>query len=351
MKQRKSIRLKDISERANVSLATVSMSLSGHPDISQETKDRVRGICQQLGYKQRRQIQERKATAESRSLRFGLMLMGRMMDDDPMFHSLGAEAARIGARIEFHASEADDMPEIDKVLEFARGVSGLILTGIVDGNMLDALDKGKVPHVVLGYATSSPKAESEFGQIVTSDMVAMGRIATEYLLENGHQQIGFICERMPKGLWAARWLRGHHIALSEKGVPPNPDLVHVTGLLKAGGAAVDAMLGLKKVPTAYIIPDARVAGSFVAAMRARGITLSTDSIVISGIHSQVELYGMSQYPWIGNKIDHFAKVVVRQLRQIIQEPMPCATEVHVPFGIRNLSVLADKNSLAFRDEH
>ena len=43
-------RLKDIAERANVSINTVSRALKGKSDISKETSRRIRKIAKELGY-------------------------------------------------------------------------------------------------------------------------------------------------------------------------------------------------------------------------------------------------------------------------------------------------------------
>lgn len=42
--------IKDVAALAGVSFATVSRVLDDHPDISQETKEKVRAACAQLGY-------------------------------------------------------------------------------------------------------------------------------------------------------------------------------------------------------------------------------------------------------------------------------------------------------------
>src|SRR5881397_262475 len=44
------IRLKDIAERAGVSVMTVSKSLRDAPDVSATTKTRIKLLAQQLGY-------------------------------------------------------------------------------------------------------------------------------------------------------------------------------------------------------------------------------------------------------------------------------------------------------------
>src|SRR5688572_7792115 len=50
------IRLTDIAEAANTSIATVSMALGGNPRISDATRKRVQQVCRELGYRPRRAL-------------------------------------------------------------------------------------------------------------------------------------------------------------------------------------------------------------------------------------------------------------------------------------------------------
>ena len=44
------VTLKDVAKVANVSFTTVSRALSGNPEISNETRDRILKICEEMGY-------------------------------------------------------------------------------------------------------------------------------------------------------------------------------------------------------------------------------------------------------------------------------------------------------------
>ena len=44
------ITLKDIAKTVGLSMATVSRALADHPDISRETKERVREVAQAMSY-------------------------------------------------------------------------------------------------------------------------------------------------------------------------------------------------------------------------------------------------------------------------------------------------------------
>ena len=44
------VTLKDVAKEANVSFTTVSRALSGNPEISRETRERILKICEEMGY-------------------------------------------------------------------------------------------------------------------------------------------------------------------------------------------------------------------------------------------------------------------------------------------------------------
>ena len=60
-----SVTIQDVAAAAGVSKATVSKVLSDSYSISQETKDRVRAVIQELGYSPNRRAQSFATTIES----------------------------------------------------------------------------------------------------------------------------------------------------------------------------------------------------------------------------------------------------------------------------------------------
>ena len=44
------VTIKDVAKVANVSFTTVSRALSGNPEISRETREKILKICEEMGY-------------------------------------------------------------------------------------------------------------------------------------------------------------------------------------------------------------------------------------------------------------------------------------------------------------
>ncbi len=331
------VRLRHIAQRADVSLATVSMALANHAHINEQTRQRLRQIARDMGYRTPRR------KAATKPARFGFVLLGSKLEDElhrEVYDALTAPAQAMGLELKVLAIPdlSSAQAVIENVQSFAANLDGLVLTGYVDAPLLSELDAAQIPHVLLGHAmVDSATMDSRYCQVVTSDEAAMGMLATHRLIAAGHQRIAFVCERIPRGLWAERWLRGYNTALIEHGMKLDPELVQITGKVYGGAAtAVEALLKLRKPATAYIAPDIRVGASVLQSLKSQGVTPVPGSIVISGHEQLITHYRMQDWPWIGYPFKTLASVVIRQLHHLHREPMPCITEVIVPYASRNL---------------
>jgi LacI family transcriptional regulator len=342
----RNVGLREIAEAAGVSISTVSMSLADHPDIRAETKQRIREISREMGYRKARRT-SRHGTPNggngNTTYRFGFLLMGSRIEDTAklsLLRALTLAATKLSSRMEVQAIEdvSDPRRLTDEIIRFASNLDGVVVSDMVDMTVLQGLESADVPHIILGHLMAELyEVSGQRGQIVTADDEGMGRLATTTLLAAGHRRIAFACERIPKGLWAANWLRGYRGALVETELPVAPELLYVAGKPFADTApGAEVLLSLKHPPTAYIVPDARFAASLLESLKARGVTPDPQSVVVSGHEPEVERYGLSNYPWIGYDLNQVAAVAVRQLQQLCVGPMPCLCQLTVPLSSRNL---------------
>src|SRR5689334_12730749 len=132
MKLRGKIRLTDVAEVANTSVATVSMALGGHPRISDATRRRVHQICRDLGYRPRRGTPSAlKETAQVRE-RLRLAFLGDRLDSPinaALLQALTQRAAANDVRLEIEsvtpASSAEQL--VEQAVRLGRSVDGLML--------------------------------------------------------------------------------------------------------------------------------------------------------------------------------------------------------------------------------
>lgn len=209
MKKRTTI--KDVAALAGVSCATVSRSLQNRPEISPETKKRVRAACVQLGYV---------PNAAAKGLTGQIThTLGVIVTDisSPNFYGMGTAieetAAKHGYRVLLSNSMRDPDLEIQAIENFmSRHVDGLLIYSIsADLQARHREILGNLPCVYLGVD------HNEDCSYVMADNEMGGYIGTKYLLDLGHRDILFAGGR-PASRTREMRIRGFHRAMQEAGL-------------------------------------------------------------------------------------------------------------------------------------
>ncbi|MBN1556047.1 MAG: LacI family DNA-binding transcriptional regulator [Phycisphaerae bacterium] len=325
-------------------MSTVSMALSDHPNISKKTKKDVIRISRELGYTPRRERMRVRPLPGVRCglKRIGFFLIGNIHHHEvypTIVNTMAANISSQGMRFEMASLEPDKADDAcEKVSSFAKGVDGLIVTGYVKENLLDWLESCSIPYVAIGHYQHKESNVSKIkGNIVDYDYLTMGKIAVEYLVKQGHRRIGFVCETLPEGLYYSLWLEGYRLGLANHSLPAEADWIHVAGKDFAGGEpAADAFLAQANPPTAYLVPEARTARSFIHAIEMRGNPIDSRNIVVGSTRELIDKYHLGNYPLITTSGERLAMAAVRQLIQIFESPLPFPTQLTVPFALINM---------------
>lgn len=290
-KPRPRVRLKDISKKADISVAAVSMALADHPTISERTKQRVLSICQEMGYSKPGQNHAALPEAFLQNREIGFVIISRRFDDPtyaPLVHSMAVMAQNRGARVQIGAFDSSNPhTAVAPIMELSKRVDGLIFVGQVDGPLLMNLSELDTPMIVMGMLMHPMhKPLPEKLSLVSPDEMSMGRLATAALLNQGHKRVAYICEIMPTGQSHHQWMQGYQLAHLQAGVPLVPELIHATGRVNSGGEpAAKAFAAMKQPPTAIVVPDAPMARTFLDACASFKLNISAADIICGG-HTQ-----------------------------------------------------------------
>lgn len=221
------VRLKDIAERAGVSVMTVSKALRDAPDVSAATKTRIKVLAQQLGYVPD-SVAQGLRTRTSR-------LFGAVVPScaDPFF-------ARVVLGLEERASElgydllllqSQNVPDREEGCIrrcLARRVDGLFVAPAPrfsgDARAYQEVVARKVPVVLLDHPAAFAAA---FSCVHTDDLLG-GYTATQHLLKLGHRRIAFLAGAMT-ATWAHERFEGYRRALREAGLDVDEKLVFQSG--------------------------------------------------------------------------------------------------------------------------
>jgi len=273
-----STRMKDIARELGVSVMTISKVLRGHPDVGEETRERVLTRVKELDYR---------PNLAARSLVTGrTYLIGLVVPD--LLHPFFAEIAKSlsdvlrksGYYLIVSSSEEDpDLEEQEINHLLARRLDTLIIASCRSTvDLFFRLEKQQTPYVLIDRRL--PGLSANF---VGVDDDAVGMLATKHLLDIGCKRIAHI--RGPETSPAIRRLEGYKRALSRAGVKLIDEYIITepkgdVETRQRGGEAMRQLLNLKPRPDGvFCFNDPLAMGAMNYALN-QGLRIPEDMAVI-----------------------------------------------------------------------
>ncbi len=228
------VRLKDIAERAGVSVMTVSKALRDEPDVSDATKARLKALAREMGYVPDSSAQGLRTRTTKL---FGLVIPSLA---NPIFARLvlaiQERAYELGYDVllgyTLHNTDREETC-IRRLL--SRRVDGLFLSPVyrleTEARVYQELIARKVPTVVLGH--TAPFC-AHFANVETDDVTA-GYSMTQHLLHLGHKRIAFLAGP-PATPWTRERFEGYRRALRQAGMDADEKLIFQAGRTVEDGA-------------------------------------------------------------------------------------------------------------------
>jgi LacI family transcriptional regulator len=272
------VTMKDIARELGVSIGTVSKVLRNHPDISSETRERVRTRMRELNY---RPNLAARALVTGRSHSIGLVVPDLV---HPFFGEVAGGLSMTLRKKSYSliiSSSGEDLEmecrAIDQLL--AQRVDALVLASSQrDPEFFLNLEKQKTPFVLIDR---QPEGGNE--NFVGVDDEEVGRIATEHLIEVGCRRIAHIGG--PAISTAVGRLRGYRRALERHGLLFDPAYAisreHADEASDVSGyAAMKQLLAAKSPPDGvFCFNDPTAMGAMQAAIE-KGIRIPQDLALV-----------------------------------------------------------------------
>lgn len=243
----------DVAERAGVSRTLVSFILDGKPGASDETRQRVLAIADEIGY---RPDSAARLLAQGRSRTLGVMSDIRQLFEAELVTHIYPAAEHLGYEVLLSANLPDRSEAAVTESLLSHRCGALILLGPKADDEFFAGLASRVPVVVACRRLTGLHGESPLATVRTNDAKGI-RQAVDYLVGLGHRSIHHVDGGKDPG--SADRLRAYRAAMRAHGLAEEIAVIAGAHNEEAGAAAARAMLAAPALPTAVLAGNDRCA--------------------------------------------------------------------------------------------
>lgn len=321
--------LRDVAERAQVSMRTVSNVVSGYTHVSERMRTKVLAAIDELDYR------PNPVARTLRTGRTGMLALVVPEIDVPYFSELARDvidaAAEVGYRVMIdqtghdHERERQLLTGEDRTMLF----DGLLFSPLVTkSELLDMHGATRMPLILLGEHDFDGRYDH-----VAIDNVAAARDAVSHLIETGRTRIASIGSQ-PLEEYATPLQRsaGYEAALADAGLELRPEyVVTAAHYSRADGySAGRALLALDPRPDAIFCFSDLLAFGAMRAVFDAGLRVPEDVAVIGIDDVDEGRYSRPSLSTISLDTQFIARESVRRIIDRIEDPTLPATEIVAP---------------------
>jgi LacI family transcriptional regulator len=277
MEDHKDVTIYDIAKKLDLSPATISRGLKDHPAIKKETRKRIKDAATKMGY------QNNLFASSLRSKKTNTIgIIVPRLDSYFMSTVITGMEQVVNTRgynlIISQSQERFDKEIASATTMFNSRVDGLLVSLAYDTENIDhfeALLKKKIPVIFFDRVVEHPRCTN-----IIIDNAKAGYDAVHHLLEQGCKRIVYIGGNLRRNVYADR-LKGYKLALAEKGVPFDENLVLINNLNEQGGReAAQKILQLKDKPDGVFAANDTSAVACMQELKVAGIRIPDDIAVV-----------------------------------------------------------------------
>lgn len=308
----KRVSMQTIADKLNISKVTVFKALNNQPGVSSELREKIIKLCNELGY-------DKWTSSLKGSCNLAYIVPKRFFLENENFYSsiyyyLNKECQR--EEIQLSLFIIDAYSEENCVLPSqvqAGQFNGLLIGGEMNLSFLNALSGTNLPIVFIDFYVSGFKADC-----VVVDNYYVGYVATNYLIENGHRDIGFLGDPKQTTSISDRFF-GYLKALLANDLEYNKNWHIVNNDKITGYYHLDFDLP-GKLPTAYICHCDMAAYFLMQKLATYKIKVPEDVSIISFDNTQLSQDCNPPLTTIDISKKEFAKNALIQMKTRLSEP-------------------------------
>ncbi|MDM0446453.1 LacI family DNA-binding transcriptional regulator [Clostridium perfringens] len=255
--------IKDIARLAGVGVSTVSRVINDHPDVKDETREKILKIIKESNYIPNNSARILK---KNNTNNIGVLVKGVF---NPFFaemiNIIGNRINEAGYTMILQQNDYATEDDVDNLIAFVKEkrLQGIICLG---GNFLNINDESfqflDIPVVLTSVNTLSKESKSKFSSIGIDNVLA-AKASIQYLIDKGHRNIGILLgEKNDVGISGLR-LEGYKEALEENNIPYSEENVFIGDYDYSGAYRVtkEIINNRKDITAIFSISDIMAVGA------------------------------------------------------------------------------------------
>ncbi|MDW7656715.1 MAG: LacI family DNA-binding transcriptional regulator [Bacillota bacterium] len=274
--------IKQVAQIAGVSPTAVSLAINGKSGISDETRKRILSVVKQMDFipneNSRRLLSNRTGNIAV------LMDQDSSLLDQFFYSELNTQLIRECEDHQYNviysvvSIDDNQVVNIPKVIR-TRDIDGIIIIGYLDPLIIQRIQVYEYPIIILDNYLPSAHVSS-----VIFDYQSAARLATEYLVENGHRSIGYIGSDISSGkiqYFGQQTFKGFKEVLGKYNLSIPASWIQISATDdETAGDAMDQILKCRELPTAVLCSGDIYAIGAMRSIKAHGLTVPGDISVI-----------------------------------------------------------------------
>lgn len=306
-------KIKDVAKRAGVSVTTVSRVLNGEKYVKDDLKARVRRAIDELGYTPShiaRSLVKKKTN-----------LIGVIVPDvtSSFYSTILSNIEKTASLNDYNLVVCNIIEDIDKEYKYLQVFKEMRVEGIIimheklNDELRELIGKLDIPII---FSSVKP-TEQPFVSVIIDDYIA-AYDATRYLIELGHQRIGFIGGDMRDVTSGQNRYVGYTEAMKDSGLQLVEDYIHFGDYkTRSGYELMKELLSCESRPTAVFAVSDDMAVGAMNCIHDHGLTVPEDISVMGFDGSQLTELVRPQLTSMEQPIEEMGKATVDTLLTLI----------------------------------
>jgi LacI family transcriptional regulator len=335
----KKVTLDTIAREVGVSKVAVHKALAGKRGVSDELRKTIIETADRMGYEQMP-----KKRLEHLNLLYAIhknfFLTSSEQFYTSIYYYLSVECEKVESVLKIVF--LDDTLSADAVLRTAidssrEPVDGIFIAGEVSRDFIESIEDIMIPKVFIDFHSPLLQHTS-----IHVDNYSLSFQLTQYLIDNGHKDIGFVGDIRQTSAIADRYF-GYLKAMNENGLTANPkwhinqNIEHandLTGILPSS------------LPTAFVCHCDAAAYKMYVALNMRDLHVATDVSIVSFDNTTLAENVIPALTSAGCSKDLIAKKSFQAMLDVVQDPAKTLSITLKPTfavrdSVRNLNAPAD----------